>query len=135
MAHANSLKQSISIDGGKFKGGRKAASEGAEPLGSGSSMAGVLPNSDVADSSGNRLQGCGEKGAVKGSSRLCDRERWNKIKNLSDAGIFWSTEPDVGRVADGIPDRTHRLKGLGNAVVPQIPELIGRAILESKNAR
>jgi len=42
----------------------------------------------------------------------------------------WATEPDVGRVVDGIPDRAHRLKGLGNAVVPQIPELIGRAILK-----
>lgn len=43
----------------------------------------------------------------------------------------WDAEPELGRVADGIPDRAHRLKGLGNAVVPQIPELIGRAILAS----
>jgi DNA (cytosine-5)-methyltransferase 1 len=42
---------------------------------------------------------------------------------------FWWIEPDVGRVAHGIPDRTHRLKALGNAVVPQIPEIIGRAIM------
>jgi DNA (cytosine-5)-methyltransferase 1 len=42
----------------------------------------------------------------------------------------WNTEPDVGRVADGVPSRVDRLKALGNAVVPQIPELIGRAILE-----
>tara|TARA_R110000850_G_scaffold99474_7_gene206070 strand:- start:345 stop:1190 length:846 start_codon:yes stop_codon:yes gene_type:complete len=42
----------------------------------------------------------------------------------------WSTEPGVGRVANGIPSRTHRLKQLGNAVVPQIPEAIGRAIME-----
>jgi DNA (cytosine-5)-methyltransferase 1 len=37
----------------------------------------------------------------------------------------------VGRVANGVPDRAHRLKGLGNAVVPQIPELIGNAILSA----
>ena len=43
----------------------------------------------------------------------------------------WPTEPNVGRVANGIPDRSHRLKGLGNAVVPQIPELIGNAILSA----
>jgi site-specific DNA-cytosine methylase len=36
----------------------------------------------------------------------------------------------VGRVAHGVSGRTHRLKQLGNAVVPQIPELIGRAILQ-----
>ena len=43
----------------------------------------------------------------------------------------WSAEPDVGRVADGVSSRSHRLKCLGNAVVPPIPELIGRAINEA----
>jgi DNA (cytosine-5)-methyltransferase 1 len=37
----------------------------------------------------------------------------------------------VGRVANGVPARSHRLKALGNAVVPQIPQLIGYAILET----
>lgn len=41
----------------------------------------------------------------------------------------WLVEPDVGRVADGVPHRVDRLRALGNAVVPQIPELIGRAIM------
>jgi DNA (cytosine-5)-methyltransferase 1 len=36
-----------------------------------------------------------------------------------------------GGVVDGVPDRVHRLKGLGNAVVPQIPEIIGRAIMKT----
>lgn len=31
---------------------------------------------------------------------------------------FWETEPNVGRVVDGIPQRTHRIRALGNAVVP-----------------
>ena len=31
----------------------------------------------------------------------------------------WKPEPDVGRVANGIPNRVDRLKCLGNAVVPQ----------------
>ena len=43
----------------------------------------------------------------------------------------WLIEPDVGRVANGIPQRVDRLKALGNAVVPQIPEIIGRAIMRS----
>jgi DNA (cytosine-5)-methyltransferase 1 len=43
----------------------------------------------------------------------------------------WKPEPDVGRVANGIPSRVDRLRGLGNAVVPQIAEWIGRRILES----
>jgi DNA (cytosine-5)-methyltransferase 1 len=42
----------------------------------------------------------------------------------------WPAEPNVDRVVDGIPRELvePRLKALGNAVVPQIPELIGRAI-------
>ena len=42
---------------------------------------------------------------------------------------WWLVEPDVGRVADGVPARVDRLKGLGNAVVPQVAEAIGRAIM------
>ena len=41
----------------------------------------------------------------------------------------WTTESNVGRVAYGIPNRLHRLKGLGNAVVPQIPQFLGESIL------
>ena len=45
-------------------------------------------------------------------------------------GNFWAdSQPSVGRVADGIPQRMDRLRGLGNAVVPQIAEWIGRQII------
>jgi DNA (cytosine-5)-methyltransferase 1 len=44
---------------------------------------------------------------------------------------FWSVEPNVGRVAHGIPNRVDRLKGLGNAIVPQVAALIMERI---KNA-
>jgi len=37
---------------------------------------------------------------------------------------WWTTEPDVGRVAHGVPSRVDRLKCLGNSIVPQIAELI-----------
>jgi len=47
----------------------------------------------------------------------------------------WLAEPAVGRVAHGVPGRVDRLKALGNAVVPQIPETIGRAILATENRR
>jgi len=43
---------------------------------------------------------------------------------------WWSTEPDVGRVAHGVPNRVDRLKSLGNAIVPQIAYQIFRAIKE-----
>jgi DNA (cytosine-5)-methyltransferase 1 len=40
----------------------------------------------------------------------------------------WSTEPDVGRVAHGIPRRVDRLKALGNAVVPECAYFVGACI-------
>ena len=43
---------------------------------------------------------------------------------------WWATEPDVGRVAHGVPARVDRLRGLGNAVVPQVAEWIGRRLRE-----
>jgi DNA (cytosine-5)-methyltransferase 1 len=45
-------------------------------------------------------------------------------------GSWWEFEPDVGRVAYGVPARVDRLKGLGNAVVPQVAEIVGRLVVE-----
>jgi len=45
---------------------------------------------------------------------------------------WWESEPDVGRVAYGVPNRVDRLRCLGNAVVPQVVEVIGRAILAAE---
>jgi DNA (cytosine-5)-methyltransferase 1 len=40
------------------------------------------------------------------------------------------TKPRVGRASNGLSTRMDRIKQLGNAVVPQIPELLGNAIIE-----
>lgn len=45
----------------------------------------------------------------------------------------WSTEPGMGRVADGLPGRVDKLRALGNAVVPQCAEVIGWIIRELDN--
>jgi DNA (cytosine-5)-methyltransferase 1 len=52
-----------------------------------------------------------------------------------DGGSWWATEPTVGRMADGIPARVDRLRGLGNAVVPHVAEYIGRCILAREDHR
>ena len=41
----------------------------------------------------------------------------------------WAVEPDVGRVAHGIPHRVAQLRALGNAVVPQCAQWIGEQIM------
>lgn len=43
----------------------------------------------------------------------------------------WDAASRISRVDDGVPDRVDRLRALGNAVVPQVAEWIGRAILEA----
>jgi DNA (cytosine-5)-methyltransferase 1 len=57
---------------------------------------------------------------------------WDEGRAVAQCG-WWLTEPDVGRVAHGVPSRVDRLRGLGNAVVPQIPEIIGRAIMRQQS--
>jgi len=52
-----------------------------------------------------------------------------------DGNGWWSAEPDVGRVAHGVPARVDRLRCLGNAVVPQVVEVIGRAIIAHEKQR
>ena len=47
----------------------------------------------------------------------------------NDSREWWPAEPPVGRVAHGIPSRMDRLRGLGNAVVPQVAEHIGRIVM------
>jgi DNA (cytosine-5)-methyltransferase 1 len=42
----------------------------------------------------------------------------------------WEPEPAVGRVANGVPKRVDRLRSLGNAVVPQVAEVVGRRLME-----
>ena len=71
----------------------------------------------------------GEQGAVSEPQQVQPRgsDSWG------GRGCNWEIEPDVGRVAHGIPRRVDRLKGLGNAIVPQIAMNIGLAIKEEDN--
>ena len=84
------------------------------------------PQSHVPDAEGNGrdqgpadARGCGPGGGAQQGSRLGGRG-------------WWLAEPDVGRVAHGVPARVDRLHGLGNAVVPQVPEVLGRALLTAE---
>ena len=84
---------------------------------SGSSSGNGISNTDS-----QRLQGLGTERELRESQeeRSFGWERW------------WELEPDVGRVAHGIPKRVDRLKGLGNSLVPAIPFIIGNSILETE---
>jgi len=91
----------------------------------------VVPaGQDVADTNSQRQQGQGQP--FKHVSQAQDQNRQASILGPVGKPREWSPEPAICRVANGVPNRVDRLKGLGNAVVPQIPELIGRAILAAE---
>jgi len=89
---------------------------------------------DVADTNDERLQ-------RQWQSRNQFTPRFNSSRESSEEGQrtvgqgWWESEPNMGRVAHGIPKRVDRLKSLGNSLVPQIPYYIGKTILEVMNGK
>ena len=75
----------------------------------------------LADSMCNGPQGIGKEWGTEGSSGLRSGARSNQKQRLqsgSKFGGWWASEPDVGRVADGVAARVDRLKAIGNGQVP-----------------
>ena len=69
------------------------------------------------DNRGRSLWRDGELSAVEKTATSWADHRGRTAEYV--AGEWWPAEPDVGRVAHGVPSRVDRLKCLGNAVVPQ----------------
>jgi hypothetical protein len=67
-------------------------------------------------------------------SEQCERQNQIGFAVLSSSrernNEWWEVEPNVGRVANGVSDRVDRLKGLGNAIVPQVAEFVGALVVE-----
>jgi DNA (cytosine-5)-methyltransferase 1 len=83
----------------------------------------------MADSSSEGLQRSEQHETLDGETET-PRPIAESFKN---DGRQWAVEPNVGRVADGIPNRVDRLKALGNAIVPQVIHQIGVAIAKEHN--
>jgi DNA (cytosine-5)-methyltransferase 1 len=89
---------------------------------------------DVANTNNERLQ-------RQWQSRNQFTPRFTSSRESSEEGQrtvgqgWWESEPNMGRVAHGIPKRVDRLKSLGNSLVPQIPYYIGKTILEVMNGK
>jgi DNA (cytosine-5)-methyltransferase 1 len=130
--------------------GRPGAERGRRPR-HGGSEGGVL--ADAQRAGGDRLpereqpghlatnpRRGGEDGA-RGSAAADHGRRASGHEQGRSQGVrraaeeWWAVEPDVGRVADGVPSRVDRLSALGNALVPQIAEWIGQRILDYEQER
>lgn len=112
-----------------------AGSQGRQNEGQAGTVAGYC-GANVADADCGRLtrERLAEHGDQQGSAgHLVDGcSPWRRWQRSPELAKHWGAEPRVGRLAHGIPNRVDRLRCLGNAVVPQIVELIGRAILEAQ---
>jgi DNA (cytosine-5)-methyltransferase 1 len=83
---------------------------------------------NVADSERIRQQGQGKSiGSGNTKTYQNGEASWTFDGSQGKEG-WWDVEPDVGRVAHGVPKRVDRLKSLGNSLVPQIPFLIANCI-------
>jgi|TARA_R110000822_G_scaffold33726_1_gene95921 DNA (cytosine-5)-methyltransferase 1 len=83
---------------------------------------------EMADTNGSRGWGVGS--LQHGRENVFRKSDQLRGENGFTSGSWWEIEPNVGRVANGVSDRVDRLKGLGNAIVPQVAELVGALVVE-----
>ena len=116
VGHSSSITINLSKNSDTCERSKKTASKGLqESRDSGSRI--TFPNSN---------------------SRRC-QECESKTKSLPDPhmesepdGRLWLPEPDLDRVAHGVSNRVDRIKGLGNAIVPQVAYQIIRTMIEAE---
>jgi DNA (cytosine-5)-methyltransferase 1 len=112
---------------------------------SGQREVGGASGSDATHTERERLQGGYKRDKGEGR-QILPSEQNNRGEIRSEARRFsgvsgqkegsqnwWLVEPNVGRVAHGVSGRVHRLKGLGNSIVPQIAEEIGYALIKAEH--
>src|SRR5262252_9957506 len=95
----------------------------------------------VADAQQSRLEGfIGDgAGSLRQTREIPQSDRSTRAVDICDGARIFTTivgqwrewEPESGfcRMAHGVPHRVHRLRALGNSIVPQIAEWIARRIL------
>ena len=117
---ADQSSQGGSADVGNTVSSRQHWDDRREPAQQPENGCADVANAEVEGLEGHRRRD--EMEEAERSRRDTPTSRWPTRQDT------WRTEPDVGRVANGIPGRVDRLKGLGNAIVPQVAEQIGIAI-------
>jgi len=86
-------------------------------------------SADVADADEPRLEGwlgAGVRECAGEWAAGAGRSQWDEQQ--------WFAQSGMGRVSNGVRNRVDRLRCLGNAVVPQVVEALGRAIMAAQYA-
>ena len=88
----------------------------------------------------DKLEARNEMADTEGNPKrpgLCENEqrevRGRRSGNSDSTPRIWSTEPNVGRVANGVPSRVDRLKAIGNGQVPQCMARAWELLTENTN--
>jgi len=92
----------------------------------------IRPSEDVAYTDNEGPQGWLPRGSDTERQGVDGHFGRSSTAHRQPAKDWWAVEPPVGRVAHGIPRRVDRLKGLGNAIVPQIAQRIGETIKKAE---
>ena len=107
----------------------------------------ILEEEQGRSSLGSEVEGCREShGNIPNTKSERIQRLWSSWEQESDTHgqsvipmcqgerspkAIWEVEPNVDRVVDGLPKRMDRIKGLGNAIVPQNAMMIANAIHRS----
>ena len=93
----------------------------------------ITPNDgtaqSLADTQSERVQGL--RSGREQEPHAHERQELPMCESQRPRPAYWEAEPCVGRVADGVPNRVDRIRGLGNAVVPQLIQAIGELVIKA----
>jgi len=108
------------------KGGAKGSQDCDQLSGITGGLSGKLRKENVADAQGVGIQGYWSSWIEKSQPHGCEGLSMREGKRSLQAK--WMPEPAMDRVVNGLPNRVDRIKGLGNAIVPQVAAEIIRCI-------
>jgi len=102
-----------------------------QPIGNGRHSGAISHDGDIADTHSNGIQRLWQE-KIQGIRAF---QRFENVRGIED----YFNRPDIPkplicRGDDGFSTRVERLKSLGNAVVPQIPEILGHIVMEVENS-
>lgn len=110
---------------GSHRNGKDEQKREREEMGRSQFAGGNGGDWNVADFDNKQRKGSEQKTLLRQSTLQRQFRR-----SCEGIGKQWSVEPNVGRVANGVSRRLDRIKGLGNAVVPQVAQVVGTMLLQ-----